>query len=222
MLNPTEQVPLQLWLATASPEQISGQLSLTFIPNANSSTDDPNVMFISTQASGKNSNFTFPANATSAQFSLANAVVQAGTVAGTIRLTMTGVQVGGVSVTPSNSTFDVTIPRLPPTITNVRIINRTAAGFDVEITGYSTSRDITAATFTFEEAAGTNLLTVELKPDVATQFTTYYQAPESIPVGSAFVYVQPFNVTQGDVNAVASVTVTLTNPQGTSQPKTAN
>jgi hypothetical protein len=40
-------------------------------------------------------------------------------------------------------------------------------------------------------------------------------------VGGAFVYTQPFIVKQGDVNAVASVTVTLSNSQGASEPKTA-
>jgi hypothetical protein len=133
---------------------------------------------------------------------------------------MTAVQVGGKDVNPSNSSLDVTVPRLVPTITNVRILNRTASGFNVEVTGYSSSRDITAATFQFAPAAGANLQTSRLQLDVTPQFTAYYQSAD-LPVGSTFVYVQPFMV-QGDANGIGSVTVTMTNAEGVSQPRTAN
>jgi hypothetical protein len=134
---------------------------------------------------------------------------------------MTNVQAGGVSVPATGTTFDVQVPQLPPVITGARILNRTAAGFNVEITGYSTTRDITAATFDFGAASGQKLLTVELKPDVVSTFTSYYQSPGSNPTGSAFVYTQPFAIKQGTVNAVASVTVTLANSMGASQAVTA-
>ena len=73
----------------------------------------------------------------------------------------------------------------------------------------------------FDAASGQKLLTVELKPDVNSPFTVYYQSTDSVPAGSAFVYTQPFIIKQGTVNAVASVTVTLANSAGTSQPMTA-
>jgi hypothetical protein len=136
-------------------------------------------------------------------------------------MSMTNVQVGGINSTPSNSDFNVQVPRLPPVITNVRLLNRSSGGFDVEVTGYSTSREIGTATFTFGAASGANLLTVELQPDVTSTFTTYYQSDDSAPAGGAFVYLQPFLVQQGDANVVTSVTVTLSNAQGTSEPKTA-
>jgi len=60
-----------------------------------------------------------------------------------------------------------------------------------------------------------------LQPDVNGTFTSYYQSDVSSAVGGAFVYMQPFIVKQGDVNAVASITVTLSNSQGASDPKTA-
>jgi len=47
------------------------------------------------------------------------------------------------------------------------------------------------------------------------------QLPSSAEVGSAFVYLQPFITQQGDANIVTSITVTLANAQGTSDPKTA-
>jgi sugar lactone lactonase YvrE len=221
MLNPTDQTPIQVALAGASPNPVTATLTLTFAPNAMSSSDDPNVTFVNAQTNTRSATVTFPPNTTTAQLSLPDGVLQAGTEAGTIQLAMTGVQVGGVAATPSGGNFDVQIPRLPPVITNIRIFNRSSSGFDVEITGYSTSREITAATFDFGAASGAKLLTVELQPSVSPAFTSYYQSDASSTVGGAFVYTQPFNAQQGDANVVTSVTVTLANSAGTSQPKTA-
>src|SRR5436190_1922681 len=221
LLNPTQQVPLQLKLDNPSVDAVTGQVTMTFTPNAKNNADDPNVLFVGTEASDRTVRFTFAPNATTAGFSLSNAVLQAGTVAGTVRLTLSDVEVGGQSVTPSNGTFDITITLDPPVITGVRILNRRSAGFDVEVTGYSTSREITQATFQFVAGSGGNLLTAQLQPDVAGTFTTYYQSPTSAEVGSAFVYLQPFITQQGDANIVTSITVTLANAQGTSDPKSA-
>jgi sugar lactone lactonase YvrE len=221
LLNPTDGTPVQMSLTSPSPDSVTGNLVLTFTPNATIGADDPNVTFVSSDASTRSSNLSVPANTTNVQMSLSNGVLQAGTVAGTIELAVSNVQVAGTNVASNGSTFDVQIPRLPPVITSVRILNRTSAGFDVEVTGYSTPRDITVAAFDFGAATGQKLLTVELKPDVASTFTDYYQSPASDSVGSAFVYTQPFVIKQGTVSAVASVTVTLTNSAGTSQPQTA-
>ena len=102
----------------------------------------------------------------------------------------------------------------------MRILNRSSGGFDLEVTGYSTTREIALATFEFGAASGAHLLTVQLQPDVTAAFSSYYVSDTSAPVGSAFVYIQPFIITQGNVDAVASVTVSLTNTVGTSERRT--
>jgi sugar lactone lactonase YvrE len=221
MLDPTDNTPIQVALSSASADSVTGTLSLTFNPNASVPADDPNTTFVSAQTSTRTATVTFPANTSTAQLSLPGGLLQAGTVAGTIQLSMSDVQVGGTSVAPADSGFDVQIPRLPPVITGVRIINKTSAGFDVEITGYATSREITNATFDFAAASGQKLLTAELQPDVNSTFITYYQSPSSDPAGGSFVYTQPFVVKQGTVKAVASITVTLANSVGSSNTVTA-
>jgi hypothetical protein len=221
VLNPTEQTPIQVALASAVSDSVTGTLTLTFTPNATNPSDDPNVTMVNGDASARNSNVTVPSNTLNANLSLSNGVLQAGTVAGTIELSVTNVQEGGASVTPGNGTFDIQVPRLPPVITGIRVLNVTSAGFDVEITGYSTTRDIGSAKFDFGAATGQKLLTLELQPSVTSAFTTYYKSSASDATGSAFVYTQPFSIKQGTVNAVASVTVALTNSAGTSQPATA-
>src|ERR1051326_7075477 len=219
-LNPTQQVPVQLSMG-ALPDEVDGVVTLTFAPNPTNITDDANVTFVGTQTSTRSVNFAFQPNTTTATFSIDNLMLQAGTVAGTIQLSLDSVTVGGKPVTPSNGTFAITIPLLPPVITSVRLLNRTTKGFDVEITGYSTSRNITQATFQFTAGAGGALTTTQLQPDVAGTFTTYYQTDASAAVGSAFVYTQPFVAQQGDANVVTAISVTLTNSQGTSAPATA-
>lgn len=221
MLNPTDQSPIKVSLANTHAEPVTGTLTLTFMPNAANAIDDPNVTFINSQTSTRTADVTFAANTSTAELSIPSGVLQAGTEAGTIQLAMMDVKLGGLDVTPVGDEFTVEVPRLVPIITSIRIINRTAGGFDVEVTGYSTSREITAATFNFAEASGANLLTVQLRPDVVSTFTTYYQSPISGTAGGAFVYLQPFLIQQGDSAAVASVTVTLTNAQGNSKPATA-
>jgi hypothetical protein len=219
-LNPTQQVPLQLGLASASSDTVNGTLTVTFNPGPAGITDDANVTLVGSQGSARTINFTFSANTTTPVLSFGNPMLQAGTVAGTIRLTLSNVTVGGQAVTPTNGTYDITIPRMAPVITNVRILNRTSAGFEVEVTGYSTTREVTQSTFQFTAASGANLVTTQLQPDIASTFAAYYQTPDSQSVGSAFVYTQPFIVKQGDASAVGSITVTLTNKEGTSDPKT--
>jgi len=221
MLNPTDQAPLQVSLTNPLPDMVTGTLTLHFAPNATTDRDDPNVMFINSEASTRTIEVVFPPNVATAEFSLPSGLLKAGTVAGTVELTINDVQVAGIATTPSGNEFDVQIPRLAPVITNVRVINRSEAGFDVEITGYSTTREIATARFTFGESEGEELLTVELKPDVESTFGAYYVSDSSSPVGGAFVYIQPFTIEQGDIDAVATVTVTLTNTQGSSEPKTA-
>lgn len=220
-LKPTENTPIQVSLANPHADAVTGRLTMTFVPNAATDRDDPNVMFINHQSNARATGVTFSANALTAELSLPSGLLQAGTVAGTIRLSMTDVQVGGVDAAPVSGEFEIQIPRMAPVIANVRIVNRTSSGFDVEVTGYSTTREITTATFAFGAASGAKLLTLQLRPDVSGSFTSYYQSDSSVPAGSAFVYLQPFIIQQGDVNAVASVTVSLANTVGTSETKTA-
>jgi hypothetical protein len=53
-----------------------------------------------------------------------------------------------------------------------------------------------------------------------TAFTAWYAGTPSAQFGSQFLYTQPFTV-QGDIGAIASVTVTLTNSVGSSPPASA-
>lgn len=212
--NPAQQIKLTGALGSGYPLKLSGQLKLTFAPDAVSAADDPAIQF----ATGGRT-FDFAVEPNSPQFP--DAGLQTGTVAGTIVITLAHIEAGGVDMTPSPApTQTIVVNRQAPTITSVAVV-RTGTGFEVQIGGYSTPREVTQARFTFAAAAGSNVQTSDMTVPVGSTFTTWYIDPASRQFGSMFRYVQPFTV-QGGVNGLASVTVTLSNSIGTSQPATAN
>jgi hypothetical protein len=94
---------------------------------------------------------------------------------------------------------------------------RTASGFTVTIVGYSSTRNLSTANFTFN---GTNLGTTTLSIPVDAIFSPWYQSAASSQFGSNFSYSQTFSTS--NPQAVTSVTATLVNSAGTSTAATAN
>jgi hypothetical protein len=90
---------------------------------------------------------------------------------------------------------------------------------DVQITGYSTPRRVTTVDFSFDVKNGTKVQQVLLTKSVDADFTAWYRSPGSVAFGSAFSFVQSFNI-QGDPNAIQGVTVKLTNAQGSTSSQT--
>jgi hypothetical protein len=131
-------------------------------------------------------------------------------------LTITRLVAAGQSIMPSPAPVrSIQIPRSAPKINSVQVV-RTSSGFNVLVTGYSTPRQMTQAAFAFTAAAGKSLQTTQVTVPVDSAFTTWYSGTSSNQFGSTFLYTQPFTV-QGDMTAIASVSVTLTNAVGTSQ-----
>jgi hypothetical protein len=133
----------------------------------------------------------------------------------TIRLTASGVDITPASLVP----VIVAVPAAAPVINSVTL-NRTDNTLTVEVLGLSSTRDMTQATFHFTAASGASLKTTELTVDLTAPFTTWYQSAGSDNFGTTFLYTQPFTLSS-DATDVGSVSVTLTNSQGASQPGTA-
>ncbi len=210
---PTQQPRVQLGLASAAPAAITGRITLTFTPDAVVSGDNPAVQF---STGGRTVDFTIPAGGNRATFgNAADVGFQAGTVAGTITLTVR-LQAGGVDVTPSPApTVTTRVARAAPVITSAQVV-RSGAGFEVRIIGYSTPRQVTSATFRFS-VTGADLQTSEVTVSVDSAFSGWFGSAAAGPFGSEFRYVQPFTMS-GDATAVTAltVTVTLSNATGTS------
>jgi hypothetical protein len=197
---------------------LTGELVLQFTPNPAAPVIDPAIGFNTVPASDTVS-FTIPKGQTSAVFTPSPLLVQTGTVAGTIVFTAS-VTAGGVPLTPTTAvTLD--LPQEPPVIASVTI-QQVTSGFNVVVMGYSNTREITQAAFTFTAQPGSQIQSTSFTPpDVGTTFQTWYASPASIAYGGQFLYTQPFTITSGTVSALQSVTVTLTNSQGASSSMTA-
>jgi hypothetical protein len=205
--NPAQQFGLQVSLGAAFPVALSGQAILTFSPDAGGG--DGTIQFA---GGGATSNFTVAAGSTDATFTSPLAL-QTGTVAGTITVSLR-LQAGGVDVTPSPAPTATThIDRAAPVIQSARVI-RNSGGFNIEIVGFSTAREVTQAAYSFTASQNQTLQVSQVTIPLDTLFGNWYQDAANTAYGSQFVLTQPFSI-QGDANAVIPQTVTLTNRLGT-------
>ena len=208
---PTLPTSVGVKLGAPSSQAVSGTLQVSFQPNAAGlpgAYRDPALQFA---AGGASIPFTIPAGTSTAVLDQSGNLQQ-GTVAGDITVTM---------VPPLAAPKVVTVPRLKPVITtgSVRITSVTSSGFRVELSGYSTPRDLASATFTFTAAPGSEVNGASITMDLRDAMTQWFASGEGRDNGSLFHLAAPFTL-QGDIQAVQSVSVTLTNSAGTSDPAT--
>jgi hypothetical protein len=214
-----QQPMISLSLASGSPVEITGQLAVQFKSEALNPCDDPMIGFA---GGGKTVNFRIPANATGAVFGTASAIgLLTGTTAGTLSLVAT-LNAGGKDVTPSPApTRTARISQLAPVIPADLTVERTSGGIVVKVTGYSTPRQVQEATFTFSPASGRSLQTSTFTVNTLSASNDWFRSARSTAeFGGEFIYTQAFTVS--DPSAVTSVTVTLKNATGASQPRSRN
>ena len=213
-IEPAQQPSIEITLTSALPSPISGQLTLSVTPNADVASDDPSIQF---STGGRTINFSIPANATRAVFSngAPNIAFQTGTVSGQIELTASG-RSGGSSPTLLPAAIRIlTLSRRSPAITRLSIASRTPSGFELAITGFSTPRSLMQATFRFTAAQGASLETSTVNLNLATAAATWFQSQTAATLGGQFRLIVPFTI-QGEMTAIQSVSVTLSNSEGTS------
>ena len=212
---PGGQNQVTLELSREFPQNVTGEVALTFTPHASlpGNMDDPAIQF---STGGRTVGFTVPRGSTQGRFSGGNLMLQLGTVAGTIRLVLTKMQAGSSDLTPSPpTTREIVINRMAPVIREVRITNRTASDFTVEVVGFATSREITQALFQFNPAPGAELAAGQATIQLNQPAQSWYESQASRQFGSQFVYAQPFTV-EGAASAIRSLVVTVSNSLGNS------
>jgi len=156
--------------------------------------------------------FTVPSNSTQVTWSAPVAAFQTGTVSGTIDLNVKLVS-NGTNITPPDSSRTIRVDRLAPRIASVQVV-KTSAGFDVHLTGFATTREVSQGTFQFsgDTAASTATITVPL----ASSSKTWFQSADSQRFGGQFGLVQSFQWQGQPSGVLNSVSVSLTNAQGAS------
>jgi hypothetical protein len=100
-------------------------------------------------------------------------------------------------------------------------VTPTSGGFNLVLVGYSTTRDMVSAAITFTPTSGVTLASNSTTVSLSQLFATWYQSSTSAPFGSMFSLEIPFTIQNG-TNPLASVSVALTNSQGTSATATAD
>ncbi|MCC6539567.1 MAG: putative Ig domain-containing protein [Bryobacterales bacterium] len=204
--QPADQATLRVSVRGTFPVAIAGQLQLTFTPD--SGAGDSTIRFAS---GGRTAAFTLPAGSSAIEAAVPLAI-QTGTVAGTITVAAR-LTANGVDITPSPAPSIVTrIERAAPVIQNIRL-TRTADGLTVQITGYSTPREVTQAVFTFSSSAGA-LQTATVTASVEEAFSRWFQDAASTAFGSQFIFTQNFTVSGGAASSITLNSVALSNRQG--------
>jgi hypothetical protein len=214
----TQQIPFSITLASGYPLDITGSITISFEPDAVAPADDPAIQF---STNGRTADFRIPANTTNALFAqnATQIALQTGTVSGAIKLSF-ALQAGGADLDASGLDRSITIARSVPSFT-VSVV-KSANGFEIHVTGYSTPRELTEADLTFTAAAGANLQTTSVTEGLTAVAQQWYQSATSGQFGSQFILVLPFTASQGSISAVGSVTVKLKNSQGISPGTSAN
>ena len=207
-----QQIAFNVVLSSAFSQQVSGQVSLSFQPDAAATTDDPAIQF----ASGSRTvSFTIPANATTAVFDVRPMALQTGTVAGTLKLAVSSNLPGG------NMSQAIVVARSAPIVQSVKVVTG-SSGFEVQVAGYSNTRELSGASFHFAAQSGQTVQTSDLNVSLAMPASEWYTGTASNQFGGQFLLVVPFTVSQGGLTGLSSVGVQLQNGQGTSAMSNAN
>jgi hypothetical protein len=129
-------------------------------------------------------------------------IASTGTVAGDIVVSVANLKAGGspVVVAPSPRTFHVN--RSIPVITDACYTTR-ATGADVTITGYTTTRQLKSAIFSFSPAGTGTAQTATV--DLTGSSFDYFQSDDSIRNGGAFTLTAPFDITGGTIGSASLI-----------------
>jgi hypothetical protein len=200
-LHPLSQQPVQLTLASPCPTDLSGQITLT-------GTQDPDAVFLQNDTATLTVPFTITAGTTTAAFTGGPVLLQSGTSSQPFNINAT-------TISPSQTaTQQFSVPPMAPEITGSSYSPGDGT-FTITLQGFSTTREVSQATFRFATNAESS---APYTMSVADIFQNWYQNPQSSGSG-IFKYEQAFTIT-GDLANVTSVQVTLTNSVGTSSPVT--
>jgi hypothetical protein len=209
---PATQPTINFQLPSAYPVAISGTFTLSVAPATAGGAVDPAVQFLT---GGDTYTFTLPANTTTTP----TVQLQTGTLTANITVTLT-LMAGTANITPASlQPVVIQVPPAAPTITSMALA-RNGDNLTVTMQGFSNTREMKSALFTFTAAAGATINTPSLTVDLEPSFLTWYGQAASDQYGSAFTYVQTFALT-GDATTIGSVSATLVNTAGNSNIKTA-
>lgn len=209
--GPAQQPAMTISLASPYTMDVAGTATLTFKSSVGG--DDQTVQF---GTSGRTVSFTIAAGTTAASFSGKSSVpVLTGTVAGTITVTLAITAQGqDITPTPAPSTSTSVTANVP--FVQLVQLQQASGGFNVLVSGFSTTRDMVSGNFHFAPSSNATLAATDVPVQLGAAFTTWYSNSASNATGSQFLLTVPFTTQNGPPVDIIAVTVTLTNSKGTS------
>ncbi|MFN7936717.1 MAG: putative Ig domain-containing protein [Bryobacteraceae bacterium] len=171
----------------------------TGTPSPGANRPDPAVKLANGQLTAP---FRIDAGARSVSFQI-NAT---GTVASVFTATAKNIQVAGID-TGRQASAQTKLGRSAPVITSV-CFAPTSEGFDVDVAGYSTTRELTSAELTF----GANTFQVNLT-DAAAE---YFGNDDSVRTGGTFRFRAPYRVSQATTQSLGQGNAVIRNTSGSS------
>jgi hypothetical protein len=220
------QPSVRLVLANPYPVALSGTLTLGV--NSGNLAADAAVQFAT---GGRSVAFVIPANQTEAVFGTQGTRIglQTGTVASDLSLTPTfATQAGNIDLTPpSAGALQFGIAAAPPQLATIQLINPTADGFTIQVTGFTTTRSLTNWNVQFTTAEGFSMPVSEFTLDVKAFAAVWFQTTASQAFGGQFRLSVPFTFQgaptgQSSLAGIRSVSVTIRNESGASNALQAN
>jgi hypothetical protein len=176
-----------------------GKLRIELKPSVDAK-DDPAVLFLPTGS--RTIDFSVIEGEPNAQFGPAAAIpFQTGTTAGTIIVTAElgdQVESASIEIAPQAVAID-----------NVQM-SGTAAGIEVQVSGFDNTRSLTQASFTFLQKDGTAVAPGAIQQDLAAAFKDYFA---SSTVGGTFQMKASFPIT-GNAALIDAVRLVITNAVG--------
>ena len=197
-------------LAAAYTQPIYGQATLNVLPNTQSTQGaanqaDPRLRFTNGQTAMY---FVIPTGSRQVTLPL----VSTGTVASTVIVSLANLGSSSVPLPLHPTPVIFTIPPAAPVITSA-CYTPTQTGVNVQVNGYSTTRELTQANVTI----GTNN---KFQTEVSGIAAAYFSAPETIRAGGSFALTLPYQVDIGTNNTIGPVTLNLSNTVGAAGSRT--
>ncbi len=216
--EPLQQPEVGLALAQAYTLPLEGELTLEFISEYFS--PNPAVQF---STGGRTARFRIAAGATEARFDngATRIRLQTGTVAGRIVLRPRFVTEGGLDLTPNNPPeLVLTIPSGAPKLLDLGVFSRTATGFTLAISGYTTTRSLRQLELELTPRPGEKLSATRFTVNLESSALIWFQSETSYAYGGLFTVAIPISLgldaREDQVRRIQSVSVTVTNELGRS------
>jgi hypothetical protein len=184
-------------------QPIYGQATLDVLPDTHSSEAtanqaDPRLRFANGQAA---INFVIPAGSTQVTLPL----VSTGTVASTVVVSLGKLGSANVNLPLHPTPVIFRIPQAAPVVTSA-CYARTSTGVNVQVNGYSTTRELAQANVT----SGTNTF----QTDISGIAAGYFSDQSTIRAGGSFSLTLPYPIDLGPNDLINSASINLSNTVG--------